>query len=135
MLKKDFIKKLGYTNHNVPLGQIKVNRSARHVSIDGQIVIKTCANGAFKYDKYQDIEAENETTVEKWMTQTRRNDCEQSCSGNQKTSGRVNLELAQRISSSLHRDSARAILRRVRLVASRHAPTLLRSRRLVASLG
>ena len=50
---------------NVPLVQIKMNRSARHVS---QIVIKTCANGSLKYYKYQDIEAEVETTVEKWMT-------------------------------------------------------------------
>ena len=33
----------------------------------------------------------------------------------------INLELAQRISSSLHRDSARAILWRVQLVASRDA--------------
>ena len=37
----------------------------------------------------------------------------------------INLDLAQRISSSLHRDSALAILRRVRLVASRVDPTLL----------
>ena len=35
----------------------------------------------------------------------------------------INLELAQRISSSLHRDSARAILRRLRLVPSRYDPT------------
>ena len=41
------------------------------------------------------------------------------------------LELAQRISSSLHRDSARAVLRHVRLT-SRDAPP--RSRRLVASV-
>ena len=67
-------KKLGYlkcyihTNHNVPLGQIKMNRSARHVSVDRQIVFNTCAKGALKYDKYQDIEAEIETTMEKWMT-------------------------------------------------------------------
>ena len=37
----------------------------------------------------------------------------------------INLELAQRISSSLHRDSARAILRRVHLIASRDASTTL----------
>ena len=36
-----------------------------------------------------------------------------------------NLELAQRISAALHRDSARAILRRSRLAASREAPTPL----------
>ena len=37
----------------------------------------------------------------------------------------TNLELAQRISSSLHRDSAREISRRVRLAASRDASQLL----------
>ena len=71
MLKKDPVKKdwdpsikcCIDTNHNVPLGQFKMNRSARHVSVDGQIVIKTCANGAPKCDKYQDIEAEIETTL------------------------------------------------------------------------
>ena len=50
-------KRLGYikcyihTKHDIPLVQIKMNRSARHVSADRQIVIKTCANGSFKYHK------------------------------------------------------------------------------------
>ena len=66
--------RLGYikcyvrTKHDVPLVQIKMNRSGRHISVDGQIVIKTCANGSLKYHKYQDIETEVETTMEKWMT-------------------------------------------------------------------
>ena len=38
-----------------------------------------------------------------------------------RTPSDIKLELAQRISPSLHRDSARAMLRRVRLVASRDA--------------
>ena len=46
----------------------KDQRSARHVSVDGQIVFRTNANGALKYDKYQDIEAEIEITMDKWMT-------------------------------------------------------------------
>ena len=45
-----------------------MNRSARHVPVDGQTVIKTCANGALKYDKHQDVEAEIETTMEQWIT-------------------------------------------------------------------
>ena len=45
-----------HMNHNVPLEKIRMNRSARHVSVDGQIVVRTCANGALKYGKYQDIE-------------------------------------------------------------------------------
>ena len=67
-------KRLGYleccihTRHSVPLVQIKINRSTRHVSVDGQIVIRTCANGSLKYHKNQDIEAEVETTMEQWMT-------------------------------------------------------------------
>ena len=67
-------KRLGYlkcyihTKHDVPLVQIKMNRSARHVSVDGQTVTKTCANGSLKYHKYQDNEAEVGTTMETWMT-------------------------------------------------------------------
>ena len=45
-----------------------MNRSAKHISVDGQIVIRTCANVALKHDKYQDIEVEIETTMYKWMT-------------------------------------------------------------------
>ena len=41
-----------------------MNRLTRHVSVDEQTVIRTCANGSLKYHKYQDIEAEVEETVE-----------------------------------------------------------------------
>ena len=67
-----------HTRHNVPLVQIKMNRLTRHVSVDGQIVIRTCANGSLKYHKYQDIEAEVEETMKNDWLKTRRNDCEQS---------------------------------------------------------
>ena len=50
------------TRHNVPLVQVKMNRLTRHVSVDGQRVIRTCANGSLKYHKYQ---AEVEATMEK----------------------------------------------------------------------
>ena len=52
------------TRHNVPLVQIKMNRLTGHVSVDGQMVIRICANVSHKYQKYQDIEAEVEATVE-----------------------------------------------------------------------
>ena len=71
MQKKDFNKKDLYikcylhTKHDVPLVQIKMNRSARHISVDGQTVIKTCANGSGTYHEYPDIGAEVETTMEK----------------------------------------------------------------------
>ena len=87
-------KRLGYlkccvhTNHNFPLVQIKMNRSTRHVSVDGQNMIKTCANGSLNYYTYQGIEAEVETTMEKWMIRTRRNDTEQSDCVNQTSKGR-----------------------------------------------
>ena len=58
-----------HTRHNVPLVQIKMNRLTRHVSVDGQIVIRTCAIGSLKYHKHQDIEAEVEETMEKGLTQ------------------------------------------------------------------
>ena len=67
-------KRLGYikccihTRYNVPLVQIKLNRMTRHVSVDGQVVIRTCANGTLKYHKYQDIEAEFEQFTNKWLT-------------------------------------------------------------------
>ena len=57
-----------HARHNAPLVQIKISRSTRHVSVDGQIVLRTCTNGSLKYHKYQDIEAEVGTTMEKWMT-------------------------------------------------------------------
>ena len=33
-----------HTRHNVPFVQIKMKRLTKHVSVDGQIVIITCAN-------------------------------------------------------------------------------------------
>ena len=45
-----------------------MTRTARHTSVDGQIVIKTCTNGYLKYHKYQDIEVEVDKTMDQWMT-------------------------------------------------------------------
>ena len=48
-------KRLGYIKlslseiHNIPLEKITLNRASKHVSIRGEIVIKTCANGSLKY--------------------------------------------------------------------------------------
>ena len=81
-------KRCTHTRHNVPLVQIKINRLTRHVSVDGQIVIRTCANVSHQYQKYQDIEAEVEATVEMVDKKTRRNDCEQSICGNKTKNGR-----------------------------------------------
>ena len=48
---------LGYVKSHIHTDehtiQIKMNRSARRVSVDGQIVIRTCVDGSLKYHKYQ----------------------------------------------------------------------------------
>ena len=48
---------------------------ALHVSVDGQIVVRTCQSGFLKYHKYQGIESEVEEYMEKWLA---RRNCEQS---------------------------------------------------------
>ena len=49
-----------------------------HISVKGQIVVKTCQSGSLKYIKYQDIETEVEGQMENGNQKTHRNDCEQS---------------------------------------------------------
>ena len=64
-------KKMGYVKyciqmkHNVPLESITTNWTMKHVSIKGQIVVKTVHSGNLKYIKYQDVEAEVEEQMEK----------------------------------------------------------------------
>ena len=66
-------KRLGYvkccirTRHGTPLASISLNRFSKHVSVDGQIVARTCQSGSLKYHKYQDIESEVEEKMEKWL--------------------------------------------------------------------
>ena len=57
-----------YTRHTIPIVQITMNRMTRHVSADGPIAIRTCANGSLKYHKYQDIEAYVEEFTNKSLT-------------------------------------------------------------------
>ena len=63
-----YVKSNIHTKHDVPLVQIKVNRSARHMSVDAQTVFKPCTNGSLRYHKYQDIEVQVDQTMEQWMT-------------------------------------------------------------------
>ena len=63
-----YIKCCIHTRHNVPLAQISMNRTTRHVPVDGQIAIRTCPSASLKYHEYQDIEAEAEEFMEKWLT-------------------------------------------------------------------
>ena len=39
----------------------------KYVSVDGQVVVRTCENGSLKYDKYHDIETEVEECTKKWL--------------------------------------------------------------------
>ena len=67
-------KRMGYVKccihmrHDIPLGLIFLNWSAKHVSVKGQIVVKTCQDGSLKFSKYQDVEDEVEQLMQKWLT-------------------------------------------------------------------
>ena len=52
-----YVKYSIHVKHDVPLDSITTNRTLKHVSVKGQIVVKTCQSGNLKYIKYQDIEA------------------------------------------------------------------------------
>ena len=51
-------KRLGYikccidTQHNIPLSSISMNRVSRHMSVHGQIVVRTCQSGSLKCHKF-----------------------------------------------------------------------------------
>ena len=53
---------------NIPLSLISMNWTAKHVSVKGQIVVKTCQNASLKFSKYQDVEDEVEEQMQKWQT-------------------------------------------------------------------
>ena len=57
-----------HVKHNIPLDSITTNWTLKHMSVKGQIVVKTCQSGNLKYIKYQDIETEVEGQMEKWQS-------------------------------------------------------------------
>ena len=67
-------KKLGYIKfclskqHEIPLTKITLNRVKKHVSVEGQIAIRTCENGHLKYHKFQNIEKEVEDYTDDWLS-------------------------------------------------------------------
>ena len=67
-------KRMGYVKccihkrHGVPLDLIYLNWIAKHVTVKGQIVVKTCQDGSLKFTKYQDVEDEVEELMQKWQT-------------------------------------------------------------------
>ena len=62
-----YIKCCIYTRHCTPLNSISLNWLSTYVSVNGQIVVRTCQSGPLKYHKYQDIESEFEEQMEKWL--------------------------------------------------------------------
>ena len=64
-------KRMGYvkccihTRHSILLSLISLNWTAKHVSVKGQIVVKTCQDGSLKFSKYQDVEDEVEELMQK----------------------------------------------------------------------
>ena len=67
-------KRIGYVKscinkkYGVPLYSISLNWITKHVSVKGQIVVKTCQDGSFKFSKYQDVEDEVDELMQKWQT-------------------------------------------------------------------
>ena len=54
-----------HVTHNIPLDLISMKWTLKHVSVKGEIVVKTCQSGSFKNIKYQKIETEVEGQMEK----------------------------------------------------------------------
>ena len=53
-----YVKYCIHTRHNIVLSLISLNWTSKHVSVKGQIVVKTCQSGSLKFSKYQDVEDE-----------------------------------------------------------------------------
>ena len=58
--KNGYVKYCIHMRHNSPLNSIFMHWTSKHVSVKGQIVVKTCQNESLKHIKYQDIETEVE---------------------------------------------------------------------------
>ena len=63
-----YVKYCIHVKHNIPLNKITMNWTLEHISVKGQIVVKTCQSGNLKYIKYQDIETEVEGQMDKWQS-------------------------------------------------------------------
>ena len=67
--RMEYAKYCTHLKRNSPPDLTSMNWTLKHVSVKGQIVIKTCQSGNLKYIKYQDIETEVEGRMEKWQSQ------------------------------------------------------------------
>ena len=67
--RMEYVEYCIHVKHNIPLSLKTTNNwTLKHVSVEGQTVIKTCQSGNLKYIKYQDIETEVEGQMEKWQS-------------------------------------------------------------------
>ena len=66
--RMEYVKYCIHTSHNIPLSLISLNWTAKHVSVKGQIEVKTCQSGSLKFNKYQDVEDEVDELMQKWQT-------------------------------------------------------------------
>ena len=51
-----YVKYCIHVKHNILVDLMSMNWTLKHVSVRGQMVVKTCQSGSLKYIKYQDIE-------------------------------------------------------------------------------
>ena len=63
-----YVKYCIHTRHNIPFSLISLNWSSKHMSVKGQILVKTCQSGSLKFSKYHDVEDEVEEQMQKWKT-------------------------------------------------------------------
>ena len=63
-----YVKSRIHKKHGVPLELISLNWTTKHVSVKGQMVVKTCLDGSLKFNKYQDVEDEVDELMQKWQT-------------------------------------------------------------------
>ena len=67
-------KRLGYVkcvlhkDKGYALHWIKMNLQRKTITVNGQTVAMIDSNGLLKYNKYEDIEAEVQNLMEKWLT-------------------------------------------------------------------
>ena len=90
--RMEYVKYCIHVKHNVPLDSITTNWTLKHVSVKGQIVVKTCQSGSLKNIKNQDIEQKSKAKWKNGNQKTRRNDCEQSRDGTETKRRRKDYE-------------------------------------------
>ena len=67
-------KRLGYTKlclnkeREIPVAKITLNHVNKHVTVQGQVVVKTCEHGSLTYHKFHNIEKEVQDYTDEWLS-------------------------------------------------------------------